>query len=60
MLSKQGYTVIEAGDGVEAEEIFTKYRDQIDLLFIDLVMHRKSGYKLEGRIKGSFQEIKVL
>ncbi len=38
ILSKKGYTVLEAKDGAEAIKISKEYKEQIDLLITDVVM----------------------
>jgi PAS domain S-box-containing protein len=42
-LESLGYTVLSACDGVEALEVFSAYRDQIDLVILDAVMPKISG-----------------
>ena len=43
-LRKCGCTVIEACDGDEAVEIVTQKHDEIDIVFMDLMMPRVDGY----------------
>jgi PAS domain S-box-containing protein len=50
MLESLGYTVLEAGDGREAVELFRKRHAEIDLVLLDLVMPRLSG-------EGAFAEM---
>ena len=38
ILKHQGYQVLEASSGIEALRVWTGHRDEIDLLFTDLVM----------------------
>jgi len=40
MLERQGYLVLEASDGPSAIELSLSFRDPIDLLLTDLVIHR--------------------
>ncbi len=42
-LNLQGYTVLEAKDGVDALSVAKKYQPTIDLLFTDVVMPNMSG-----------------
>lgn len=49
-LSQYGYGVILAEDGQDAIEKYTHFRDQIDLIVMDIVMPRKDGIE-------SFREI---
>ena len=46
VLSKSGYTVIEAASGPEALAMFQQLRRPIDLLLTDIVMPRMSGREL--------------
>jgi two-component system cell cycle sensor histidine kinase/response regulator CckA len=50
MLESLGYSVLEAGDGREAVEIFRQRHAEIDLVLLDLVMPRLSG-------EGAFAEM---
>ena len=40
---KEQYRVLEAGDGEEAIEVISEKRDEISLLFLDLMMPKKTG-----------------
>jgi CheY-like chemotaxis protein len=60
VLTSLGYTVIEAGDGEEAEEAVGKYHDEIDLLLTDVVMPGINGSELASRITKSHPALKVL
>ncbi len=43
ILESNGYKVIKAHDGAEAVELFTKYKDQIDLVIMDALMPKMTG-----------------
>lgn len=43
MLRLYGYTVISAPDGEDAVEIYTRHRDRIDLVILDLIMPGMGG-----------------
>lgn len=43
ILKRLGYQIIEAGDGVEAMEIFEERHGEIQLVLLDLVMPRMAG-----------------
>lgn len=43
-LEKEGYMVLEAGDGMEALEIF--YEKKVDLLIVDVMMPKMDGWQL--------------
>jgi PAS domain S-box-containing protein len=53
MLESLGYTVMEAGDGREAVELFRQRHAEIDLVLLDLVMPRLSG-------EGAFAEMRQI
>ena len=42
-LQREGYSVLEAGDGMEAMEIF--YEQKIDLVILDVMMPRMDGWQ---------------
>jgi len=45
MLTRLGYTVLEAKDGVEALEIFQQHQDEICCVLSDLTMPRMNGWE---------------
>ena len=51
MLAELGMDVLQAGDGVEAVEIFTEKRASIDVVLMDLTMPRMNGYEALGRMR---------
>lgn len=51
MLSAQGYTILSAGDGPQAIEII--HRDQPDLVLLDIMMPRMSGYEVVEAVRGA-------
>ena len=52
LLRDAGYTVLTASDGAEAVELFTRHRDTIDLVFLDMVMPRMGGVAAQEAIRG--------
>ena len=42
-LENSGFSVLTAGDGVEAEEIFREHQDTIEAVVMDLIMPRRGG-----------------
>lgn len=52
VLERAGYTVIEAADGIEAKKIWEANREEIDLLFTDIVMPGGvSGFELASALQ---------
>ena len=61
ILEKRGYQVLEAATGVEALEIWKQRKDEIDLLFTDMMMPDGiSGRELAERILQERPELKVI
>jgi two-component system, cell cycle sensor histidine kinase and response regulator CckA len=50
LLSREGYTVLEAGDGMQALELFHQYKGKIHLLMTDIVMPKLRGTELAALI----------
>ncbi len=49
-LTKSGFTVVEAADGVEAVDIFFEKKD-IDLIILDVMMPRMDGWQVVKEIR---------
>jgi CheY-like chemotaxis protein len=60
VLESNGYTILEASDGRNAEEIADRYLGRVDLLLTDVVMPNMSGHELAGRLKSSRPQMKVM
>ena len=60
MLKKLGYTVIEASSGRKAVENYKEYKDQVDLVILDMVMPEISGSEAYDKMKEINPEVKVL
>ena len=60
MLTKSGYTVIEAKTGREAIESYTRDREKIDLIILDMVMPEIGGGDVYDSIKALNPRAKVL
>lgn len=60
LLSKLGYTVLEADDGLKALNICEELDGSIQLLLTDVVMPRMNGGELADKIKELFPAIKIL
>ena len=59
-LSRQGYRVIEAGDGLEALSKISEERP--DLIMLDVILPKMDGYKILSIVKGNkeFKDIPVI
>jgi CheY-like chemotaxis protein len=61
ILERLGYTVVEAGSGVDALELWGSRQAQIDLLVTDMVMpHGVNGRDLAEKLRAQKPELKVL
>ena len=61
MLKRIGYRVLEAVDGEEAIRVWSEHKQEIDLLFSDMVMPKGySGLDLAGRFRAERPELKVV
>ena len=59
-LSSRGYTVLEAGNGVEALEIFKTHDEPIDLMVSDVVMPEMDGPTLANEARALKPETKII
>lgn len=60
VLSKNGYSVLEAGCASEAKKMFEKEHGQINLVFSDMVLQDRDGIQLIEDLRGLDKEFKVL
>ena len=60
MLNRSGYTVIEAKSGREAIERYSRSKDDIDLVILDMVMPEMGGGDVFDRLKELNPGVKVL
>jgi CheY-like chemotaxis protein len=61
LLSRLGYSVLTAGNGIEALNItHDQHTGHIDLLFTDVVMPHMSGKELADRIRALYPRTKIL
>lgn len=61
LLERQGYTVIEAANGVDAVQIWQQHRDAVDLLLTDLVMPAgMTGQQLARELQASKPGLRVV
>ena len=50
-LIKEDYKVIEAGDGEAALNIFNEKKEKIDLILLDVMMHKLDGWSVLRQIR---------
>jgi CheY-like chemotaxis protein len=60
VLERQGYTVLEAGDGAQALQVHEKEGARIDLILTDVVMPRMSGREMVDRVRATRPAMRVL
>jgi len=60
MLTRLGYTIVEAPDSRSAEKLAADYEKPIQLLLTDVVMPELGGRELALRLKAVHRELKVL
>ncbi|MDX8380817.1 MAG: response regulator [Ghiorsea sp.] len=60
VLESSGYQVLQARNGLEALERFSKYHDKISLVIIDVVMPKLGGVEAIRRIREINPNIKVI
>lgn len=60
ILSKQGYVVLTARDGVEGLELFRQHRETVGLILLDLSMPRMSGGEVIAHLQQLGAKAKVL
>ncbi len=60
VLATNGYTVIEARDGLEALQLYESNRSRIDMVLTDVVMPKMNGFELAERLTASDPKLKLL
>ncbi len=55
VLKEAGYNVITAGDGDEAWKLIQQEKDQLDLLILDLLMPKLTGFEILNKIRGEME-----
>lgn len=60
VLEGYGYTVIEAVDGADAVAKFTKHKDAIQLLILDVIMPKMNGIEAYTAIRKKQRKVKAL
>ncbi len=59
-LASRGYTVLEAGNGVEAIEVLEKYDGKVDLVVSDVVMPEMDGPTLLRELRSRDPALKII
>ena len=60
VLTEHGYSIIEAVDGEDAIDRFTKTEKRIDLIILDTVMPKKNGREVYDEIRKIKPDSKVI
>ncbi len=60
VLKGAGYTVIQAADGAEALDLFSRHRDEIDVCLFDVVMPKMNGRELFDKVREIRPGVRVL
>ena len=60
ILTRAGYTVLEARDGEEAVALFHQRRDSINLALLDLIMPKRNGQSVYDEIRKTSPDLPVL
>jgi CheY-like chemotaxis protein len=60
MLTKQGYPVLTAADGVEAMEVCKEFSDAIHMLITNVTMPRMDGLTLSMKVREARADIKII
>jgi two-component system cell cycle sensor histidine kinase/response regulator CckA len=59
-LASRGYTVLEAGNGIEAVDVFDSRNGQVDLVVSDVVMPEMDGPTLLKELRRRNPEVKII
>jgi len=59
-LASRGYTVLEAGNGVEAIDVLEKFDGQVDLVVSDVVMPEMDGPTLARQLRSRNPSLKII
>jgi two-component system cell cycle sensor histidine kinase/response regulator CckA len=59
-LTSRGYTVLEAGNGVEAMEVIESHKGEVDLVVSDVVMPEMDGPTLATRLRERNPGLKII
>ncbi|MCX8063856.1 MAG: ATP-binding protein [Candidatus Hydrogenedentes bacterium] len=59
-LSKEGYKVIQALNGIEGLNLLNSYGNKIDLLILDIILPDISGNKILAEVNSKYPELPIL
>ena len=59
-LASRGYTVLEAGNGIEAIDVLERSNGQVDLVVSDVVMPEMDGPTLARELRSRNPELKII
>src|SRR5262249_25461337 len=59
-LVTEGYRVLTARDGAEAVQTYIRYKQEIDLVVLDLGLPKLNGWEAFKMMKGAHPEVKAL
>jgi CheY-like chemotaxis protein len=61
VLEPKGYRVLEAGDGIEALQVWEQYQGAVDLLLTDIMMPEGlSGFELAAHLTSCSPKLRVI
>jgi CheY-like chemotaxis protein/two-component sensor histidine kinase len=60
MLRKRGFSVVEAGDGCAAVDLFRSHQDHIDVIFLDITIPGSSSREVMAEARRIRPDIKVI
>lgn len=60
VLSRYGYTILTAADGIEGMAMFYRHRDIIQIAIIDVIMPRMNGVEVVERFRAERPELPII
>ncbi len=60
VLTRHGYAVLTAADGVEALEVFAAHRDEIQIALVDVILPRMNGREVVEWIRRQRPELPII
>lgn len=59
-LKAKGYTILTAGDGEEAVDLYRKHWDKVHLILSDMDLPKLSGFEIYQRLKQDYPQVKMV